>query len=222
MSILLWKRWCEIKKTPVKLIFAGLLPLILIVLYSYIFKIDYRIQILTIPTVASTFSTYIFYTIDDISYAMFYSALGIDMKKLWYTNFITISIFEFAMSAITFIVWGNIVELQVERQTYVTAFLMIFVAMTFIALSTIHFFDNGKRTMIVASIFAVINFLLVFVPIILVVINNYEKICLILSLVSVIILGGCLVFMNNMRTETLVVNTQGYINGYDRKFFDED
>lgn len=222
MKVILWKRCCEIKKNPIKLILAIFIPLILILIYTYIFKIDYKIQVLTIPTIASTFSTYIFYTVDDLSYAMWYSALGLKIKKTWYTNFLSLSIIEFVVSLITLSIWGNMFDIKVEGETYITALLTIFIAMMLIALSTIHFYDNGKITIIIASVFAIINLLMVFVPLFLVWINDLERVCRNFSLVSFIILGACIIVMNKMNTESLVINTQGYISGYDKKFFNED
>lgn len=222
MKVILWKRWCEIKKNPIKLILATFIPLILILIYTYVFKIDYKIQVLTIPTIASTFSTYIFYTVDDLSYAMWYSALGLKIKKIWYTNFLSLSIIEFVVSLITISIWSSMFDIKVEGETYITALLTIFIAMMLIALSTIHFYDNGKITIIIASVFAIINLLMVFVPLFLVWINDLERVCRNFSFVSFFILGACIIVMNNMNTESLVINTQGYISGYDKKFFNED
>lgn len=222
MSTLIWKKWRETVKTPVKFVFALLLPVILFIINYYILHVDFTGLFILLPLVTTTFSTYLFFQVDDLAYSIYFIALGIKMHSVWLTNLLFVTVIEYILTELVLL--GFFIVLQ-PSITYIAVLLNLgnfITALAFIGLSTIHYHDSEMFTTILASVFAVLNLLLLVLPPLAQLTDRFEVINSIFVLVSLITIVICTYKMKRVKQEQLIMNTQIYIYGYDNKFIEEE
>lgn len=222
MKNLVWKKWKELIKNPVKLILCLVFPFILVFVYYFIFHVNYEVLFIISPLVVTVFSTYLFFAVDEIAYSIFYIALGIRPHTVWKTNILFIIIWEYLLTNLALLFLTFIVSPTFTANMVLLNIGNTLVSMALIGLSTIHFIDSGTLATIIASIFSLINLLMIAVPPLIYYLKSYKIFNTIIIAVSAVVLCICNYMMKNANCEKLIINTQEYIYGYDTKFFDEE
>ncbi|MBE5966539.1 MAG: hypothetical protein E7255_06175 [Lachnospiraceae bacterium] len=223
MNLILWKKFKEIKKTPTKIIAAILTPCILLSLYTLL-DIEVNVIFRLLPLVSTCFSTCLFFNIDEITYASWYIIFGLRMRTIWLANILFQLVFEFTLTEIVLIIYDVLFRPGISTDSLLVNLSTFFIAFCLLGLSTIHYSSSSKRSVIIASIFAIINFLLFGFPLLYPFLPPHflEHIYPYALAISIVLTLVAYLYMNIDRRELLARNTQEYLDGFDTKFFEED
>lgn len=225
MKVLMWKKVKELRKKPVNLLFFLLIPCALFILYNKVFHINLLYIFQVLPLISCCFSTIMIFNVEDNTYLSWYNLLGIKTRTVWLQNILFIIIFQFIVTEITLIAFVFIYSININWYTVLVNLSMIIITVCMIGLSTIHFSSNGKISVIIASVFALLNMASPIIPIALFTLEDVTKFNVIYILIvfaSLIIFLFMYIYMGANRGEDLINNTQVYTGGYNDKFFGED
>jgi hypothetical protein len=225
MNVLMWKKIKELSKKPVNLLIFLLIPSALLILYNKVFHINLLYIFQVLPLISCCFSTIMIFNVEDITYLSWYNLLGIKTRTVWLQNLLFIIIFQFIVTEITLIAFAYIYSVDINWYTILVNLSMIIIAICLIGLSTIHFSSNGKISVIIASVFALVNMASPVIPIALFSLEDvikYDVIYTVLVFASLIAFLSMYIYMGVNRGEDLINNTQIYTGGYNDKFFGED
>ena len=223
MSLILWKKIKEIRKMPAKIIAAILTPCILLSLYTLL-NIEVNVIFRLLPLVSTCFSTYLFFSIDEITYASWYIIFGLKMRTIWLADILCKLIFEFILTEIVLLIYYFLFRPDISIDSLLVNLSTFLIAFCLLGLSTIHYSSSSRSAVIIASIFAVVNLLLLGLPLLYIYIPSHiiGHMYPYALATSIILIAIAYLYMNIDRRELLARNTQEYLDGYDTKFFGED
>jgi hypothetical protein len=222
MRLLVWKKWRELKKSPIKLTLCLITPFIIVFAYYYLLHLKFINLFVITPFVVTLFITYLFFTVDEIAYSIYYIALGIKIHKVWKTNILFIAVWGYLLTNLALLLLAIIHSQSITLDMVLINIGSILAAMALIGLSTIHFIDNGLTSSIIASVFSILNLLMPALPPFIHYSSQYKMIGIVICAVAAITFYVCDLKMKKADTENLIKNTQVYINAYDAKFIDEE
>lgn len=225
MKVLMWKKIREMRRKPVNMLFFLLLPCALFILYNKVLHIDMLVVFQMLPLISCCFSTILIFNVEDITYVSWYNLLGIKTRTVWLQNLLFTIIFQFIVTEITLIAFALIYSIDINGYTILVNLSMIIITTCIIGLSTIHFSSNGKISVIIASVFALVNVVSPILPIVLLTLEDKIKlndIYIPIVFTSFILFLFMYIYMGANRGEDLINNTQVYTGGYNDKFFGED
>lgn len=222
MRILVWKKWRELKKSPIKLTLCLIIPFIIVFAYYYLLHLKFINLFVITPLVITLFITYLFFTVDEIAYSIYYVALGIKIRNVWKTNVLFIAVWGYLLTNLALLLLALIHSQSITLDMVLINIGSVLVAMSLIGLSTIHFIDSGLTSSIIASVFSILNLLMLALPPFIRYKSEYIIYGLVICAAAGVTFCVCDLKMKKADTENLIKNTQVYINGYDAKFLDED
>lgn len=227
MKTYLWKKKIELKKSITKCISLIVFPLIVGYTYTELFSLNQDWLFFMFPMTLSVLNYFITYNIDDIACASTYALVGISQKTLWISNIIFCSIVGYIMSVSLEIMATLLRLLSFDVGSVLLTLLSIPCTCLLLGLSTIHYFTNSKKQMLVASFFSVISLMLVPLTVIINIYLPVEQLNIvgygIISMFLIIVDVGIYQYMGRKEgLEVLVMNSKIYIEGYDRNFFMEE
>ncbi len=224
MKAFLWYRSKLILK-PGKIIGLVVIPTVYMLLYIFL-KVRYEAIMsftgLCIPLIYS----YVVFSAGDLFRINCYIAAGQDSRKIWLSNLITITIPGLILSLLSQIIAGLAMGHAVSETG---EFLLITLCLTpfttlILGLSMLHYRNYTKFEIIFASVFAVINALVFFVPLV----DLLRPVALTLPASAGLGEGGILgmivlfFYMGSGDNETLVRNSSKEISDYDRTMLGMD
>jgi len=229
MYTFIWYKIKIIQHGSAKKLFMPIVGIGLLVLYNIL-----HLQQTTIytfyPLVFITFSTYGLFSIGDLLRTHLFVAINDSIRKLWIANIIFVIISSGLFVIIMLLVYfaaGNIfnllyVNINIKELLYIII-LSIPIEFFMIGMSTIHFYDYGKFTTIISSIFALFNLAIIALPIGIEFYHiEYKKYILPLSLICLFVSVGLFCLMGHPKIDDLIFNTQKEVGTYDKKMLSLD
>ncbi len=223
MRILLWKKIVELKREPVKFFAFLILPLVSGLVYYYLLKFPFGQVFSVLPMITTCFSTLILFNVEEISYMTFYVALGLRVRTVWISNLLFILLSNYLITDITLLVLKGLLHESVTTEHVVCNLLSVILAFFLLGMSTLHYLTYSRASMIIASVFAIINMISPgFIYIYQISFIRFEKLMFSTIVCSTVGIIGMLCYMRTGRNEVLCENTKDIINGYHEKFITED
>lgn len=218
MRAFLWYKRKVLFSSKWKMIWLIIIPVIYLLLYS-ILEIDSNVSMFFFGISIHLIYTYVLFTAGDLSRVNCIIAAGEKPKSIWLANIVFIAATGLIMSFI-FQAASAILLTKTFKELmnfYLITLCELPLVVSFLALSTIHFRHNSKNEIIISSIFAVINGLSFFLPMLDLLIDlKLDRYCAnimgIVGMIAIILLNT---YMNHSDNETLVMNSDSEISSYD-------
>lgn len=227
MRALIWKRINESNKKVSKIVAFLLFPLIYIVLLN-IANIQWNSIVAYFPFNVITFSVIIHFSIEELVSCEVILATNTSIIKLWFINIVYVTVTGFIYSLfvlfIFYFISKNILYKDVTVSLYAIwhLFLNLFASSALIAGSTIHFADYSFHKQAIASVFAILGFVL---PILFIPFGNMIPINMLslftVVVVSFIVFSISALIIYNTNKEKLLINTSGMVKAWEGKTIDE-
>lgn len=200
---------------------AGLIimPVIYLVLYSLL-RVDSNISMFFLGISIPLLNTYVLFTVGDLMRVNCYIAAGERPKNIWLANMFFVTLTGLIMSLIfqgaAVLAFGKTLKDCVEF--YVITLCEVPLVAFFVGLSTLHFRNYSRNEVIFASIFAVLNALFFFLPMLGLIMNLTldRRMAFIIGTVGLIGTIVLNIYMNLSDNETLVMNASREISSYDK------
>lgn len=215
----LWYKKKVLFRSKTKIAGLIIMPILYFVLYS-IFKVNIRTSMFFLGISVPLLYTYVLFTVGDITRVNCYIAAGEQPKRMWFANMFFVTLTGLIMSLISqgiaALVFGKTLNECLEFFV-ITLCEAPLVALS-IGLSTLHFRNHSRIEVVVASIFAVLNALLFFLPMSDLIMNLAldRKIAYIMGIVGFIGTFILNIYMNFSDNETLIMNAAKQVSSYDK------
>jgi hypothetical protein len=227
MRALIWKRINESHKKISKVILFFLFPVLYFGLL-YFTGVQWNSIVAYFPFNVITFSVIIHFSIEELVSCEVILATNTSILKLWFINIVFVTITGFIYSIFLLFAFGLILKFALHKDialniyTICQSFLNLFMSAALIAGSTIHFADYTLHKQLIASVFAVLGFVLpvLFVPFgNLIPINSTSIITSVVASALLFLISAIIIY--NTNKEKLLINTSSIVKAWETKTIDE-
>lgn len=182
------------------------------------------------PLIFILMNTYGLFTIGDLLRVNLFVAINGSIRKMWLANilFTTVVSGIFAFIVLFFYyMTGQFIDLLYVEINFIEVIYSVIlsfpIALFFIGMSTIHFYDYGKFSLVISSIFALFNLAILALPIFVQRFQiDYLKYVLPISLLCLLAFIGIFYLMGHPKIDELIYNTQKEVGVYDKKMLSLD
>ncbi|WP_294359432.1 hypothetical protein [uncultured Clostridium sp.] len=229
MKALMWKKINEIKRNKIRLAAIFLAP-IGILSWFLIINIKFNDIVSYFPIITILLFSLILFSIEDFVFADVVLSTNITIKKLWSSNIILVTVFGYIYSNLLLLILKflsltfNTSLYFVEGRSIIQNILCLLVGLGCLSFSTFYISNYSYVRQVISSIGAVFNIILclspIMLPVVFEVLNKYNIILYVLSLVFFIISYVTVNYLSNK--EELIINLQSLSKTYiDTQTIDE-
>lgn len=219
MKTFLWYKKKILFSSKGKLAGLIIIPIIYYVLYTAL-KVDHNISMFFFGISIPLMYTYVLFTVGDLTRVNCFIAAGERLKKMWLANVCFVTFVGIIMSLIFQGAAGLYFckDLKECADHYLITLCQIPFVAFFVGLSTLHFRNYSKGEVAVSSVFALLNALFFFLPM-LALVTDLTLDIRIAGILGIVGLAGMFllnIYMSFSDNETLVMNAAKEISLYDK------
>lgn len=219
MKTFLWYKMKILVSAKQKVARIVVIPIVYVML-NCLLKVDYDTMMSFVGLGVPLLYTYALFSVGDLFRVNCYIAAGKKSKSMWTANLVFVTSIGMIMSLISQVICLFVFSKTLKESVLFFVFTVCCAPLVafFVGLSTVHFRNYSKKEVVFASVAAVLNALIFFLPLLshLVLFHIGIKVALILAIFG--LLGTIILsfYMNTTDNETLVRNAMKEISSYDR------
>ena len=219
MKTLLWYKAKILLNAKQKMAGIVIIPIVYVIL-NCLLKVNYDTMMSLVGLGVPLLYTYALFSVGDLLRVNCYIAAGKKAKSIWMANLLFVTFIGLIMSLISQTACLFVFGKTLKESALFFVFTVCFAPLVafFVGLSTVHFRNYSKNEVMFASVVAVLNALVFFLPLLsrLVLLRIDIRVAVIVAVIG--LLGTIILsfYMNTTDNETLVRNAMKEISAYDK------
>ncbi len=219
MKTFLWYKAKTLWNAKPKIAGLVIIPIVYVLL-NCLLKVNYATMMSFVGLGIPLMYTYVLFSAGDLFRVNCYIAAGQTSKSMWTANLVFVTVIGLMMSLISQVVCSFVFSKTLKESALFFAFTVCFAPLVafFVGLSTVHFRNYSKNEVMFASVVAVLNALVFFLPLLsrFVVFRMDMQAALIAAVIGWFGTIVLFFYMNTTDNETLVRNAMKEISAYDK------